>query len=297
MSLIMFKVLTVILAFGTLHAQWDNDFCCEQQPCCESDQLLGDVRFEIGYAFGKFIGIEQDYLELGLFAPYKFDCDGAVFADVRGYRLNNSHWASSVGLGLRKEFDCHVWGANVYYDYREGEYRKNFNRVGVGLEALGSCFDVRVNGYIPVGTQTSFSKVHVQDNYIGDYFATCQKREFCVGAGFDAELGAPLLCCCGFRVYGAAGPYYFRKDHEQSYWGGQARLELDWKQYLTLEVRTSYDHQNHSHTQGRVLVSVPFDILSSWCCDCCDCFDILTQPVRRNGIIFVDHCCNYTWNW
>lgn len=287
------SILSLCAALFTFASASSEDGCCSPRSSC-----LDDIRFEVGYATGKFIGIDKDYLELGVFAPFQATCDSYVFTDLRAYRFDESEWATSMGLGFRKGFCDMVLGGNVYWDYREGHCNTDFNRIGIGVEYLSDCFDVRINGYIPVSAQTGWCRKHYYNDYEGGYSATCRRKEFCVAAGFDAEIGTPFFCWCDLSLYGAVGPYYFDKKNEENYWGGMARLELNWKSLLSLEVRTSYDRHNHSHTQGRFLVSIPLDFFNFCNCDDRCCWDrLFTQPVERNGIIFLDHCCNYTWNW
>lgn len=271
-------------------------------------------RLEAGYAFGKYIGIRHDYAEIGLFLPVTFSDQWVPFVDVRGYRFNNAKWAASSGIGVRAwGYDDRIWGANLYYDYLEGQFQQRFHRLSLGVEWLGSCWDLRINGYFPLGNRFHHSKP-VIFNYVANYIGTCRHTESAISQGFDAEIGMPLGCWCDISVYGGIGPYYYRTPHEkhswvgavgpfyyetlaESYWGGQARLEINWKSYVCLQVRTSYDRTNRWQAQGRILLSLPFDIFCgcSSFTDCCD--RLITQPVQRNGIIFTDHCCSYTKNW
>jgi hypothetical protein len=59
---------------------------------------------------------------------------------------------------------------------------------------------------------------------------------------FDAEIGLPLLSYCDFSLYGAAGPYYYTLSHQENFWGGHGRLELNWKSILSLQIQISYDN-------------------------------------------------------
>jgi hypothetical protein len=263
--------------------------------------LLENVQFEVGYATGKFISIDKDYAEIGAFAPVIIDDRWAPFVDARGYRFHDGKWAASAGLGLRRNLseccECSALGVNLYYDYRRGLARTNFHRVGFGLEWLNSCWDARVNGYFPVWRRTQTASTCVFDQIGGGFFATRRKLDFAY-TGFDAEVGAPLFNYCDINLYGAAGPYYFYRTHHHHFWGGYGRLELDWKTYLSLEGRVSYDHVHHTQAQGLVRLSVPLDFFYSSCGRCeCECDWLLIQPVRRIGILLTDHCCDWKWNW
>jgi hypothetical protein len=265
--------------------------CCSYNPFQYS-------RLEIGYSWGDFIGISKDYAELGVFLPVLLSKEGVVFVDARGYHFSNSHWGSSTGIGVRRVI-CNgdVLGVNVYYDNFEGQQDSFFNRLSIGLEYLNPCWDFRVNGYFPVGAKNHGSAISVF-RYPGGFVSTCQIIEFPVNnKGFDAEIGFPLFCCCDFRIYGAIGPYYYDGNENDDIWGGFGRLEVYLNEYISFRVRSSYDKTFHSRTQVSVFLDLPFDLLCCFkCCKDC-CLRLLTDPVRRNGLMFTDDCCNWTQNW
>lgn len=260
--------------------------------------VLDSTRLEVGYVTGNFIGLKQDYLDIGAFAPVAQIDDLFTFVDAKGYRFDNSKWGASAGFGFRtwSFSDNYLIGSNVYYDFLQGHWR-DFNRIGFGLELLGWCWDLRLNGYVPVLDFEHHSKRRVFDDFEGDYCAFCVKREFSPRAAFDLELGIPIGCWCNFSSYFALGPYYYNWRHySKSYWGGQARLEFYWKTFLSIQVQTSYDRVNHSQTEGKFMLFLPLDLLCFE--DSHDpCVDLLYQPVQRNGIIFTRRCCDFKWNW
>lgn len=275
------------------------DTCCDDAcySCC--DPIRNALAFStawIGYSTGEFIGIDDDYAEVGIFAPLYLTCDTNFFFEGTGYRFNNSRYASSLGFGLRKRFcEGDVGGVNFFWDSYGAKCNKTFDRLGVGLEWLGCLFDARVNGYFSVGDTTRSCHCKVFNDYIGNFRATCKMREFSIANGFDAEIGVPFLCKCNFTIYGAAGPYFYSGKNQKRFWGGQARLEVDWHQIITLQVRTSYDRIYHSRTQGQIFLSLPFEV---FCGNfCCLCDDALLRPVYRNDLIFTKECCSFTWNW
>jgi hypothetical protein len=251
---------------------------------------------EVSYSVGKFIGIDENYAELGVFAPLYLSNSYLAFLDCRGYRFNDSKWGESTGVGFRRALtNYHILGANLYYDNLEGDFHKSFNRLGVGLEWLGNCLDLRLNGYFPLGSETHSSKKISYENYMGDYHATCHEEQFSISRGFDAEIGGCFFNRNKFVAYGAVGTYYYFSKDDTNYFGGQARLEVFFNSIVSLQVKTSYDSVNHSHTQGRILLSIPLDFF----CKKPRCFyrNKILQPIKRNSIIFTDKCCDYTWNW
>jgi hypothetical protein len=245
------------------------------------------------YATGQFIGIKKNYAELGLFLPLYSLNNSLLFFDCTAYRFNDAKYASNTGIGLRKSFENgHVAGTNIYYDHLDGKFGKVFQRLGFGFEWLEDRWDVRLNSYINVGRQTHFSKKIPHYNYLGNYHATCQKTQFSISQGADAEIGFSFMRRHQLAAYGAIGPYYY-SGHEKHYFGGQARMEINYS-FVSLQARTSYDKQNHFCIQAQFQVIFPFCLLFG---KFHNSSQTNLRPVYRNGIIFVDDCANWTWNW
>lgn len=270
---------------------------CYALPENSSSFDLGLTRFQLGYSVGKFISIDQDYAKTGLFIPLNISPHWTSFIDVNAYRFNDCRWASSDGLGIRRIIsESSLIGVNAYYDYRRGEARHNFHRIGLGFEWLNTCFDVRINGYLPVGNKTQTSSFYSFNNIGGGFFATRRKIEYAY-RGFDAEIGLPFWNQCDSSLYISGGPYYYFRHRIQHFWGGFGRLMLNWNSMISVELRASYDRVYSAHFQGCVQLSIPFDFFCPSTCGKSRCDWFLTQPTRRNGIIQTDHCCNWTWNW
>lgn len=254
---------------------------------------IGQPELELSYAVGDFIAIKHNYAGIGLLYPLS-NLHYNPFIDLHGYRLDNGKWAGSFGVGFRTDFnDCSVIGANIYYDYRRGNHKRSFNQIGIGAEWLTDCWDIRINGYIPVGTRVHKENCRFVD-YGDDFFAFRWDSEFAY-TGIDAEIGAPIKRWCDVEIYGAAGPYYYERCSYRCFWGGYARLEANWKSILSMQVRVSYDHVYRTNVQGVFKLSLPFD----WFCSnsCCNPCPSTWKKVYRNDMILTDHCCKWKWNW
>jgi hypothetical protein len=275
----------------------DDDASHEMFSTPNQEEFSPYCRLEAGYAFGRFIGLKQNYAELGLFSIVKADRRWYFLSDLRGYMLEDEDGAGSFGGGIRCPTRSNaIFGANLYYDFRKDQ-RVLLQRVGAGLEYLSCCFDFRLNGYFPVYGDTKCSRRHVYNDYIGNYFASSTRINY-IFTGFDAEIGSCFYQNCGYWLYGAIGPYYYRHKQIREIYGGQARLELNWKDYLYSRVSVSYDNKFHTNVQGKVMISIPLsDIFYCGCALLEWCQPNLYRPIERNGVIFVDPCCNYTWNW
>lgn len=280
----MLTILGAVFGIFSLHG-----YECESE-CLEPCKV---VRAEVGYAFGDFIGVNRDYLELALFTtPYRTENE-AGFVDGRTYLFEDGRWGASIGAGYRRKVcdSCQVFGANIYYDCLDENY-KTFHELGVGLEWLSPCWDFRINGYYHVGSNRSYSAPRFYQ-FDGGYNGVCKMMESSYDR-IDGEVGRRFCYSpCGTWVYLGAGPYYAHSAVDD-FAGGFFRAEVSWRDILSLEGRVSYDKVYKARAQGRILISIPLERL--FCCSPC-CRDILIEPVRRNGVMFTDGCCDWTWNW
>lgn len=289
------------------YAEWkpESSEQLDMQPqCCDdSGSLL--VCLDISHRLGKGVGYCEGYSSLGAFiVPTCYSCF-QPFLDLRGHVFNKGRWAANVGIGGRYISSCCnlAYGGNIYYDYRKGCHR-GFHQLGLGAELLGSCWDLRVNGYIPIGRREWKSHTARFDDFEGDFFATCQQRIKSIG-GVDGELGFFLKCkdpCClfDFDLYAAVGPYFFASRCDRDIFGGQVRLAARFCDYLEFEVRATSDRVCHGRVQGRFSIYIPFDF--DICCRKNSCAqpcrnDFACRRVERREIIFLKEECCWDWNW
>ncbi len=267
---------------------------------------ISPMRLDFRHIEANGIGYRTGYTTAGFFAslPQTW-CNFSPFIDLRGHVFNDGKWAANVGIGARS-LGQRIYGANLYYDYRQVE-KEHFNQLGLGLESLGTRWDFRMNGYLPVGRKKTpaFDKKHVEicafDAFSGNSILTDEititrkKIEFAM-SGVDAEVGFHLLrhSDC-MDLLAAIGPYYFHGEFGKHALGGKARFVAQFNDYLALEGITSYDNLFHGIVQGQVTLSIPlgsprnvFECRQSCLCDCCDA-DVLAmrfmQPVQRDEII------------
>lgn len=274
-----------------------NECCqkeCFQKRCCN---CYGPTYLYVSHVEGDSIAFRNGYTSLGLFTVLGCQqCNFQPFIDVRGHIFNNGKKAANLGGGFRY-FSClrnSVYGVNAYYDYREGRSR-DFHQIGVGLELLGPCWDLRVNGYLPIGKKIGEDHAH-KFPFNGGQFAICRQRQEAL-TGFDAEIGKCFCIClpqrCCIRelcLYVAAGPYYYdSRSCAHNIWGGQARVALR-KCCFDFEVGATYDPTYRSSAYARIAINIPF----SWPCGesaCCGC-NYICEPVHRQEMIVLskEHC-------
>jgi len=271
------------------------------QECCD---LCGPETIVVSalHRFGRGVGYRDGYTSLDFFyAPAEQTSWGLPFVDVRGHVFDNGKWAANAGLGWRYlgPASCWVYGANVYYDYRRS-HENNFNQVSFGLEALSANWELRANGYVPVGLKHHSYRSHFSDfsffGFTGNNILIQQteKRKFeQTMAGLDAEVGYHIWNSDCFDLYAGIGPYYFHGEHKhKNAIGGKVRVTAEIGTYVTLEVSDTWDEVFHNRPQGTIALNIPFGPCARVTRsnpDCCECPELLLerlyQPVEKQEII------------
>lgn len=207
------------------------------------------------------IGYNQGYTTFeGFFSanPHARAWKLQPFLDLKAHVFDDGKAAMNVGVGLRKIIRNRVYGFNTYYDFRKFN-QLDYNQVGLGVETLGQRWDLRVNGYVPVGEKITTPYENDFLEFSGHEMILLQKyRE--VMTGFNAELGIHFGKNKYCDFYATAGTYYF-KDREKigtNFWGGKARLLIKFKKYWTIEFSNSYDKVFCDRFQGQLTLSIPF---------------------------------------
>ena len=104
---------------------------------------------------GKGIGYNQGYTTVELLFSPKNGYDAMlIFGDLRGHIFNDGKLAANAGIGMRFLVKDRICGWNAYYDYRNTR-RQHYHQIALGFESLGERWDVRINGYLPVGAKKS----------------------------------------------------------------------------------------------------------------------------------------------
>lgn len=282
-----------------------NPYCNKQE-----DPTRMDINFYLQTLQDKGIGYPTGYSTAAaqLFPGRDPEVQKLYFIDARAHYFNDNRWAANLGFGARGYSRCldKVVGVNLFYDFRQ--IHDEYHQVGLGLEFLGRCFDVRANGYLPVATTTMFGNRHHYD-YPDGFFASCQGVNRALW-GADAELSTSLAnwSCfcrfpCGIDPYVGIGPYYYNnRNNNNGFCGGKARVGANIGKRTTVEVRGSYDNVYGTIVQGFISFNFslgPEPIPRTPSC----CYDpyidsLLTSPIQRNEIIVESkRCCRWSKNF
>ena len=286
-----------------------SPFCLNADAVCTPHVHSDMVYFK--HIEGKGYGYNEGYSTLGAFiTPYSTFSQVLPFLDLRGHVFNR-HWkfAANAGAGIKWLSDSPlVVGAAAYYDYRQ-THKHHYNQVGLSFELLCHRWELRANGYLPVGEKTHSKQLSETTSYAFEKFSghslfytttydIHRKVEFAM-KGADAELGIHLMNPSEYyTLYLGAGPYYFHSPehlHRHAF-GGQVRLQAHLTPYLTLQVSDSWDNLFHNKFQGEISVNIPFGgkILKKHAAFNACCEEVLSmqarmvQPMHRNEIIVAD---------
>lgn len=288
---------------------------------CSSDIAFSDCcgfihcppnNIGLSHTEGKGLGYSLGYTSLDLFLAQAY-CEGQIvpFVNLKGHAFNNGRFAANAGLGLRwSDASCsRVWGANFFYDSLNAKHLP-YHQVSLGLEMLGEAWDVRVNGYLPVGHKRT--NIYTLSYDFSNGFLAKAREQFAMG-GIDAEIGYHFCKMQYLDLYAGIGPYYyrgrapetenaFRSKHKEAF-GGRLRALVDFLTYFELEGVTSYDSRFKWTGQVTLSVYIPFDWFCSFgdyldddVCAPCGLMSRLYQPVVRNEIIVVDRINRFSSN-
>ena len=177
--------------------------------------------------------------------------------DLRGHVFNDARLAGNTGVGFRYALydDSYRIGTNFFYDFRSTNHFFA-NQVGAGLEFLSHAWDVRLNGYLPVGRKRDFEEKRFH-HFAGNHAFVYRKLHAALPC-IDGEVGTTFGC----HWYAAAGTYYLFSDHDHhistnNTWGGKARVDVTLGRYVGLGVSVTYDSIFHARVQGILTLNIP----------------------------------------
>jgi hypothetical protein len=294
-ALIILSVVKISAGVAVAASDLAFDFASLELPQFPSIELC------LSHTEGKGLGYSQGYssLDLILCEPF-WDSQCASLVDLRGHIFNHGKRAANAGLGLRWMDFCHrcVWGINGFYDYYRPSHHP-YSQVSLGIEALGSLWEFRMNGYFPYR--------HVKTSLYEFQEAKCLgiRRAELAMKGIDCEIGYRFCNAC-WNLYLGFGPYvYWGRSgkaknafpHRNMYAaGGRISAHAFLFNYFTLDGSASYDSRFKWCGQAKVGIDIPFELffgIFNWppsngsCC----LADKLYAPILRNEVIVSQVLC------
>ncbi|TCK28666.1 parallel beta helix pectate lyase-like protein [Ancylobacter aquaticus] len=181
------------------------------------EATLGSVGDE---AFGSF----------DLFLPMLGDDNRLLFLDARAsFGSEQEIEQGSVGLGYRfRHENGWVYGFNGYFDYLNSQYDNGFTQFGLGVEALSQDWELRANGYLPVGDiEAALASANAALVEAGRL--VFRAGEETALQGFDGEIGyrLPFLTPDDLtQIKLFAGGYWYTGEGVEDVPGVAARIEV-----------------------------------------------------------------------
>lgn len=211
----------VVLCGFTFFSSW---VMAQEKPAGGSDSKWGP-HFDVEAKLGS----KRRLGELGMFVPLLQNDTTLGFADLRGRGDDKGSREGNLGLGVRRMLDS-GWnlGAYGYFDRRRSENDNYFSQAAFGVEALSRDWDVRINGYVPLGDRIKEVESLNTATLTGTTVTFYGGEEHAL-AGFDGEIGwrVPVFdedSDSQLRLY--LGGYRFISSGVPDVQGPRARLDL-----------------------------------------------------------------------
>lgn len=244
-------------------------------------------RYYVDARGGNLYGYDDGYTSIGAFVPQmSIDRNSVFFADFRAFATNQGRAGTSVGFGFREYMEDldRLFGAAVSIDYDDG-HSESFQQVVLSLESLGRYFDMRANGYLPVGPDTKLFGRRVLTNTATPFqnsilIDTVHYIESAYG-GFDIEVGGPMPLLGRYGVNGYVGFYFFSNSTGGDFTGVSGRINAQINEDLSIGVQMTDDHEFGTNAQIQVAVTLPDGPPNRWLRNL-SVRDRLTENLVRN---------------
>lgn len=185
-----------------------------------------------------------------------------------------------------------IWGGYIGYDNRHTGHN-TFNQLGLGIESLGTVWDFRVNGYLPIGdTRQGVGDAGVRDIFFRRNFLILeqgQNKEAAMG-GWDAEVGAKLAQIGtdgDLRGYG--GLYWYDAEGTSEIWGWRVRLEARPSDNFNLGLSLQNDDLFGTNLVFTVGATFPGNRPQGLADEEDQVWARLAESVQRTNAIVIDH--------
>ena len=207
------------------------------------------------------------------------DSDGVGFNVGVGYRwMNYPPYAANSGR---------MDGVSLWADGTHTEAGNFFPQVGVSYESLGERWDVRANGYVPVGEKeqvghfNATNAIGFQGNSLSNITIATADRSF-----YSAELEIARRLGAEREAWGFAGPYFVANDDQDSA-GFRAGLRGYAYPDLLLQFAVSDDDVFKTNATFSIVWFVGRTRTNFQ--PACGSADRMREPVMRNDYVVLSH--------
>lgn len=259
----MKKYLFLLISFCTV-SLFAKDYRLEKPKDCITNY---DYRFALKHREERGVGYQKGYSTAQIYLSnlWRSNCQPfLVFTDVRFHVFNDARFACNAGVGTRLPTyeDRWIFGANLYYDYRQSKHLKT-HQVAGGVEVLSKWVDFRLNGYGPVAFKRRAGPF-VLERLAGNNIFLKRRLDFAFPS-VQGEIGFPIPGAEIINLYAELGPYYLFNTKMNdgiggssgNTWGGKIRLKAQVYEGIGLGIDYTFDTIFHSRVQGYAIFSFP----------------------------------------
>lgn len=254
----------------------DGSFCPEYLQTLDEEDVrlpLADglhVPSRFGASYSTSSAGFDDILGVHGFIPLDQDaCDDLTFFEGN-VQLHDGNLGFGLNVGHRNYDldDNEIDGGYLGLDSRSTE-ASTFYQLAAGYEHIEDDWELRVNGYLPLGDRTrtiqnidNDTGIQASSGFAGNELVLSAvgerqrifQQENALG-GFDVEVGTQLDEWYGGELMGFVGAYLL--SGEDSSWGGQARLETNFESNFNAGLSYQYDDIFGSSLGFSVRASLP----------------------------------------
>ena len=187
-----------------------------------------------------------------------------LYLDPQAAYGTDEQWYADLGLGYRWiQNDAAILGGYLFASRSQVGRQCGFWIANPGVEALGSRWDARINGYIPVGGhsddlgifQFNQSSRFVFSGHtariVTTYLTGDESQQ--IGDGVDAKVAYQIFR--GLPLKASLGGYFFAIPNTDNIRGGAAGLEYWMDRNVKVFANYTYDNLQHGTVVGGLAVS------------------------------------------
>jgi hypothetical protein len=199
-----------------------------------------------------------------LLLSIKGDEQRNLYLDPQAAYGSDGQWYADLGLGYRWiQNDAAILGGYVYASRTQAAKQSSFWIANPGVEALGSRWDARINGYIPINGRSDEvgrfefiqSRQFVFSGHAKQLVTTYTRGNETqqIGDGVDAKVAYQLFPHVPLKGY--LGGYFFDIPNSDNVRGGAAGLEYWMDRNVKIFANYTYDNLQHGTVVGGLAVS------------------------------------------
>ncbi len=270
----------------------------EQAETPKAKSIPASTFFSARQDVGPGIGYKVGYTTIEELLVLQFTPNAFPFFDLKAHRFLDGKYAANAGIGTRILCDrfCKILGTNLYYDFRNFHH-SHFHQIGAGLEFLSNRWNIRMNGYFPIGLRKKLICSNFQTSN-GFFLLRKNYALALMGGNLEGNVrlkNSPTLC---LDLLG--GPYYFSNNKCKKVAGGRIGISAKYKNIFLLKITATFDTVFKKRMQGVFGVRFPFGGIPEIKQRMSSCFsseDLILDIIQRNEIIALDKRCEWEWNY